>query len=157
MNLKRVPTGPAKNPFEAFRKLVYSTKPEELAALMGCKLGTLYNKADADEGTHHQPTLRDVISATQATGDFQVLDALNEMFGRASFDAGKFCTFSDEALLDLFTTYGAEGGEFCQAVNKALKQRMFTADDFVHIRSEAYDVVAALMTLVTRLEGLVDE
>jgi len=157
MNLKRVPKGPARNPFEAFRKLVYTYGPEDLAPLMGCKLGTLYNKADADEDTHHQPTLRDVITATQASQDFQVLDALNEMFGRACFDAGKFASQSDDALLELFTDYGAEGGEFCAAVRQALQRRTFTADDFVHIRSEAYDVVATLMTLVARLEGLVDE
>lgn len=148
---------PASDPFEAFRQLVYMAGVDTLAPAMGIKPGTLYNKADADVETHHQPTLRDVVLATRLTNDLRVVDALNEMFGRAAFDAGKFASHSDEALLELFTDYGAEGGEFCQAVGDALKRRSFSANDFVLIRSEAFDVVATLMTLVARLEGLVDE
>lgn len=157
MKFKNVSRSPASDPFEAFRQLVYTAGVDTLAPAMGIKPGTLYNKADADVDTHHQPTLRDVVLATQLTSDLRVVDALNEMFGRAAFDAGKFACHSDEALLELFTEYGAEGGEFCQAVGAALKRRSFSANDFVLIRSEAFDVVATLMTLVARLEGLVDD
>ncbi len=86
MIFKSVPKGHPANPFEAFRQLAYSFGVVELATRMGLKPGTLYNKADADEETHHQPTLRDVILATRLTDDMRVIDALNESFGRASFD-----------------------------------------------------------------------
>lgn len=157
MNLKRVNKGNPSNPFEAFRQLCYATGVTDLAAQMGIKPGVLYNKADADDDTHHQPTLRDVMLATRVTGDFRVLDAMNEAFGRACFDAAQFESVSDAALLELFLDYGKEGGEFCEAMGDALKKRTFTAAEFVAVRSEALDVVAALMTLVARMEGLVDE
>lgn len=157
MNLKRVTKGNPANPFEAFRQLCYAFGVTELAAKMVIKPGVLYNKADADDETHHQPTLRDVMLATRVTGDYRVLDAMNEAFGRACFDAAKFESVSDSALLELFLDYGKEGGEFCAAMADALKQRTFSAAEFVAVRSEAMDVVAALMTLVARMEGLVDE
>jgi len=157
MNFKNVPRGNASNPFEAFRQLVYTAGVDKLAPSMGLKPGTLYNKADADEDTHHQPTLRDVILAARVTGDMRVLDALNEHFGRAAFDVTHMDEKSDEALLELVCDYGREGGEFLQALGAALKGARFSAESFVVLRSEAMDVVSALMTIVTRAEGLVDE
>lgn len=157
MNLKNVPKGQPANPFEAFRQLVYTFGVGELAPQMGLKPGTLYNKADADEDTHHQPSLRDVVLATRLTGDMRVLDALNEHFGRAAFDVTRMGKLSDDALLELFTEFGSESGEFCTAVRTGLRKNRFGAHDFVLVRNEAMDVISALMTLVTRMEGLVDE
>jgi len=154
---KSVPTGHPANPFEAFRQLAYSHGVVELAQLMGIKPGTLYNKADADEETHHQPTLRDVVLATRLTGDMRVLDSLNESFGRAAFDVIHMAEKSDEALLELVASLQVEEGEFYAAMRSALRSRRFTAQDFVLLRAEAFEVVSALMTLLTRLEGLVDE
>ncbi len=156
MQFKNVPTGHPASPFEAFRQLAYTFGVVELAQQMGIKPGTLYNKADADEETHHQPTLRDVLLATRLTGDMRVLDALNEAFNRAAFDVSNCAEKSDDALLELFTDYGAESGEFCSALREGLRHRKFSAEDFVLIKSEALDVVSSLMTLVHRLEGLVD-
>ena len=157
MIFKPVPKGHPANAFEAFRQLAYSFGVQELAQQMGLKPGTLYNKADADEETHHQPTLRDVLLATRLTGDMRVLDAMNEAFGRAAFDISNNDAKSDDALLELFTDYGAEAGEFCQVLNQGLRAKRFTAQNAVLIRDEALDVIGALMTLVHRVEGLVDE
>ena len=154
---KSVPTGHPGSPFEAFRQLAYAYGVVELAQLMGLKPGTLYNKADADEETHHQPTLRDVILATRLTGDLRVLDALNEAFGRAAFDVAEKGQASDEALLELLTQLGSESGDFHKALHAALVEKKFTQANLNQIRAEAYDVVSAVMTLVTRLEGLLDE
>ena len=156
MIFKSVPKGHPANPFEAFRQLAYSFGVVELATQMGLKPGTLYNKADADEDTHHQPTLRDVLLATRLTQDMRVVDSINEAFNRAAFDVGTCAEKSDDALLELFTDYGAESGEFCTALRDGLRHRKFSAEDFVLIKSEALDVVSSLMTLVYRLEGLVD-
>lgn len=143
--------------FEAFRELVFLADVQKLAPLMGLKPGTLYNKADAGDDTHNQPTLRDVVLATQATGDFRVLDALDEMFGRAAFDCLKFTEVSDEALLDLLARLGKEHGEVHAALADALKDKRFSLQDLQRIRAEAFDTVSALMTLVARLEAYVDE
>nr|WP_315242130.1 phage regulatory CII family protein [uncultured Albidiferax sp.] len=157
MNLKHVPQGPAANPFEAFRQVVYTAGAEALSTQMGMRTGTLYNKADADEDTHHQPTLRDVMLATRLTGDMRVLDAMNEAFGRAAFDVRPHTHTSDEALLELVCTLGAEHGQFHSVLRSALIDHNFNRHALNAIRAEAFDVVSALMTLVARLEGLLDD
>jgi len=157
MKHKHVSKGAPADPFEAFRQLVYGFGVVELAKLMAIKPGTLYNKADADEDTHHQPTLRDVLLATRLTGDFRVLDALDEAFGRAGFDVAHMAEVSDMALLELLTRLGKENGEFHGALAFALAGPSITPQHLAQIKAEAYDVVGALMTLVARLEGLVDE
>lgn len=156
-----VPAVPRKNAapdvFRAFRDLVYVHGVDYLAPRMGLRPGTLYNKADAHEDTHNQPTLRDVLLATQATGDMRVLDALDETFGRAAFDCTAFEGASDEALLELVTRLGAEHGEFHAALGAALRERRFSAEALTKIRGEGLDIVAAVMTLLVRLEGMVDD
>jgi hypothetical protein len=157
MKFKNVAHGHPANAFEAFRQLAYSFGVPELAQCMGLKPGTLYNKADADEETHHQPTLRDVLLATRLTGDMRVLDAMDEQFGRAAFDVSHMDEQSDEALLELLASLGAESGEFHAALRQALADKRFSTQELVHVRAHAFDMVSALMTLVARLEGLVDE
>jgi hypothetical protein len=148
---------PAASPFEAFRDLCYLHGVAKLAREMGTKPGTLYNKADADDDSHNQPTLRDVVLATRLTDDMRVLDALEEMFGRAAFDVSEMALKSDEALLELIACLGKESGEFHGALHQALLQRKFSPADLNRIRAEAFDMVSALMTVVSRLEGLVDD
>ena len=124
---------------------------------MGLRPGTLYNKADANEESHAQPTLRDVPLGTQATGDMRVLDALNETFGRVAYDCATHESDSDEALLELLANLGAESGQFHLALAQGLKARRFSVGSLRHIRAEAFDMVGALMVLVRRLETYVDE
>lgn len=145
------------NPFEAFRRLVYVHDVKRLAPQMGMKAGTLYNKADADADSHNQPTLRDVVALTQLTRDMRVLDALNEMFGRAAFDATAHAEASDAALLELVTTLGEQSGELHAAIRRALLSREFRMNNLQEVRAEAFDVVGAVMTLVARLEALLDD
>ena len=147
----------APNVFEAFRQLVMLGDVPALAVRMGMRPGTLYNKADAGDDSHNQPSLRDVVLATEITGDLRVVDALNEMFGRASYDARAQAEATDEALLELLAELGAQHGEFHAALAEGLKARRFTAASFKKISAEAFDVVAALMTLVRRVEGYVDD
>jgi hypothetical protein len=145
------------SPFEAFREVCYAFGIPELARELGMRAGTLYNKADADPDSHNQPTLRDVVLVTRLTDDYRVLDALEEMFGRAAFDVGHMDQKSDQALLDLLTRLGKETGDFHGALNRALADRRFTRDEFNQVRAEAFHMVSALMTLVGRLEGIVDD
>lgn len=146
--------------YEAFRELVYmggARGVEDAAAFLGIRTGTLYNKADASDESHSQPTIKDLVQLTHYRGDTRAVDALNEMFGRACFDASRFEQHSDEALLELLCTLGSEHGEFHAAVGRALADKRFKPSEMSTVRAEAFDVVAALMTLVARLEGLVDE
>lgn len=137
--------------------MVYSFGVPELANLMGANTGTLYNKADAHEDKHHQPTLRDVMLASRLTGDMRVLDAMNESFGRAAFDVKPLQNVSDEALLELLLKLHKESGEFHHVMRLALVDKTFSPVRLNELRGEAFDMVGALMTLVSRMEGLLDE
>lgn len=150
----------APNVFHAFRELVYlegTAGVEALAAFLGYKVGTLYNKADSGDDTHNQPTLRDLIQSTHFRQDLRAIDALNEMFGRAAYDCACHINTTDEALLELLTQLGAETGEFHTAIAAGLKARRFSLAQMRQVRAEAFDMVSALMTLVHRLEDYVDE
>lgn len=146
--------------YEAFRELVYmggARGVEEAAAFLGIRTGTLYNKADASDESHAQPTIKDLVQLTHFRADTRAVDALNEMFGRACFDTARFEHHSDEALLELLCRLGSEHGEFHGALHRALADKRFTGEELSNVRAEAFDVVSALMTLVARLEGIVDE
>ena len=155
----RVRRSLAPNVFEAFREVVfgYPAGVDHLAARMGVRAGTLYNKADAGDDSHNQPTLRDVVLVTQLTGDVQVLDALDGMFGRAAFDVYEMGGSSDEDLLILLSRMGKELGEFHGAFADGLSQRRFDAVTVRRMRAQAFDAISALMTLVHRVEDLVDD
>lgn len=143
--------------FEAFRQMVMlSGDVPGLASRMGYRTGTLYNKADAGDETHNQPTLRDVVLATEITGDLRVVEALARTFGRATFDAARFASTSDEDLLTLVSDMGREVGEFHGALGEALRAQRFSAEALQRLNAEGLDIVSALMTLLQRLEGYVD-
>lgn len=146
----------APNVFEAFRDLVYAHGVPDLAGQIGMVPGVLYNKAAAGDDTQHQPTLRDVLLATTVTGDMRVVEALAETFGRATFDCASLSHTSDEALLELVTNLAAENGDFHRELAEGLRAQSFTPAALGRIRGEAFDLVSALMTLVRRLEDLVD-
>lgn len=137
--------------------MAYTFGVAALAEQMALKPGTLYNKADANEETHHQPTLRDVMLATRLSGDMRVLDAMNESFGRACFDVKPLQNISDEVLLELLLKLHKESGEFHHVMRLALVDKTFSPLRLNEMRAEAFDMVSALMTLVTRMEGLLDD
>lgn len=143
--------------FEAFRQVVLSGDVPELAAHLGYRPGTLYNKADAGDEAHNQPTLRDVVLVTRLRGDLRIVEALARMFGRATFDAAEHANVSDQDLLTLLAHMGAENGQFHAALATGLQQRRFTRLVLQQIHAEGMDIVSALMTLLHRLEAYVDD
>lgn len=145
------------SPYEAFRQAVYAFGVQDLAGFLGCATGTLYNKADAKDDTHAQPTMRDLILVTQLSGDFRILDSIESMFGRVAYNVTIHNRVSDQALLELLTALGKENGEFHAALHQGLMDRKFTRNEFNRVRAEAFDIVSALMTVITRLEGLIDD
>jgi hypothetical protein len=124
---------------------------------MGVRAGTLYNKADASDDSHHQPTLRDVLLVCQITQDLRVLDALEQIFGRSAFDVAELADVSDEDLLILLTRLGQRMGTFQGAIADGLNAKRFSPQAMRDIRTQAYDAIATLMTLTNRLEDLVDD
>jgi hypothetical protein len=145
--------------FEAFRATVfgYPGGVDRLATRMGVRAGTLYNKADASDDSHHQPTLRDVLLVCQITNDLRVLDALEQIFGRSAFDVAELADVSDEDLLILLTRLGQRMGNFQGAISDGLNAKRFSPQAMRDIRAQAFDAIATLMTLTNRLEDLVDD
>lgn len=144
------------SPFDAFRLVAYRYGVPALAAEMGAKPGTLYNKCDADDESHHQPTLRDVVQVTRIAQDTTVLQSICRLFGLATYELGA-APVSDVALMELLCKVGSDSGEMHKALNTALSDGKFTTADLRLVRAEAYDLITAVLNLVQRLEGLVDD
>lgn len=147
----------APNPFEAFKLAVYRFGVVELAAELGYRPGTLYNKADADAESHAQPTLRDVVQVTRLTGDTSILDSLDRMFGRAAYEVAPGLPASDEALLELLCKVGSEQGDLFTAVQLALQSERMDRRSLEKVRLEAHELICAVLAFVHRMEGLCDE
>jgi hypothetical protein len=147
----------AASPQEAFRDVVYDFGAKALAAQLVMKPGTLYNKAEADADSHHQPTLRDVINVTRVTGDFRILDSLDHLFNRAAYDLTPGLEVSDAAVLDLLCRVNSENGHMHAALTAGLADGKFTRAELAAVRGEAFELITAVLTFVHRLEGMVDD
>lgn len=144
------------SPFQAFHRVVHAYGAKDLAEELGMRPGTLWNKADADVESHHQPTLRDVIAVTRHTGDMLVLESLNRMFNRATLDM-RPGPVSDAALLDLLCRVGSEKGQMAQALLNGYADGRFCREDYERVRGEAFDLINAVLDFLQRTEGLIDE
>lgn len=145
------------NPFEAFRAVVYAAGVEKLAGRMGVPAGTLYNKANLHDESHHKPTLRDVVLVSQLTHDHRVLHALAHTLGEVCFAVPDLSGVSDTALLEAVTRIGIEGGEFHAALARGLDDGQFTRREYQRLRLEALEWMGAIAEAVARVEGLVHE
>ena len=145
------------SPFEAFKLVVYRFGVAEMAAELGYRPGTLYNKADADADSHAQPTLRDVVQVTRLSGDPLILESLDRMFDRAAIDISLKAPVSDEALLELLCRVGTEQGDLFTAVHQALQSKRFDRASLERVRAEAHELISAVLAFTHRLEGLCDE
>lgn len=150
---------PITDVFQAFNRVVHDFPDgvEKLASRMAVSPGTLYNKANLNESSHHKPTLGDAVLATLATGDHRILHAFAATVGEVCFPLPDFSRVSDSALLELINAIGAEGGDFYRAVNDGMGDRRYTRADHDKVKTEAYEFIAAICEAVGRLEGLVDE
>lgn len=144
----------AESPYEAFKRLAYTFGVDELSQLMGCKKGTLYNKADADIETAHQPNLHDVIVITRATGDFSVIEALERQFGRVGYSCTEGGASNDAALLELICTVGSKNGKMHQALSAALEDGNFEDAEIDQVLHECFDLVQATLCFAQRIKGM---
>lgn len=144
------------NPQEAFALVVHEHGSKQVAAALLMNRGTLQNKCSTDEDSRHKPTLQDVVNVTRATGDMRILESLDRLFNRAGYELAPG-PVSDEAVLELLCTVGSEQGQMHAALHRVLKHKRITAAALRPVRAEAFDLINAVLTLVQRLEGLVDE
>ncbi len=148
-----------KDVHEAARSLALAYGVEKLAAETGTPPGTIYNKINTHGGpeAHHKPTLADALVWQRLAGDHRILHAEAYTLGEVCFPLPDLSHVSDEALLELLTQVGAEGGDFHRAINAALSDGRFTAREVERIRKAGFEFISAIAEAMERMEGLVDE
>lgn len=151
---------PIRDVFEAFYRVVHDYPGpegvERLAAKMGMTAGTLYNKANTNESSHHKPTLADAVVVSSITGDHRILYAFAHTLGEVCFPLPNLKNVSDQALIELICAIGVEGGDFHRAVTDGFADRKFTRREFAQVRKEAYEFIGAIAEAMARMEGLID-
>lgn len=127
-----------------------------LAAKTGVPVGTLYNKLNYNESTHHKLTLADVVLISVITGDARILRAFACTLGQVCFPLPKLQHVCDAALLELIIKIGAEGGDFYREINRGLSGKAFTKAQYQKVLKEGHEFIAAIAEAMARLEGLID-
>ncbi len=139
---------------DAVYRVVKDFGAERLAAATGTPAGTIYNKANPNESSHHKPTLADGILWTNLTGDIRIAQAVSRATGGVHVDLRGLAEQSDEALLDLLLLRGREEGEADRVLAEALADGRICRRDFERIHKEELEAVAARLTVLYRLEGM---
>lgn len=147
---------------EAFRQVVYDfgipgkqSGPERLAPLMGTSVGTLYNKCNNNETSHHKPTLTDCIQATLFTGDKRIVKSICRTVGGVYLDLPDMSGMETDQLMTHILRIGREEGEFFRAIEWALKEDdRITPDEFKVIELEAHEFVAAVLESLQRMREM---
>lgn len=139
---------------EAFRATCFEFDVAELAPLMGMSPGVLYNKCNANDSSHHKPTLQDLVLSQVITRDKRATHALARLMGGVFIDLSGLKSASDQAVLDIVTAWMKEQGDLFAAFHEAYGDGVIDARDYKRIRKEAFDVLEAVMTFLKRIEGM---
>lgn len=128
----------------------------KLAEKMGQNPGTFLNRINPETETHHL-YLATAVQMQVITGDHRVLHAMAGTLGEVCFKIPDLSHVPDTALFDLILKIGVEGGDFCQAISTSLEHKRFTRQDYLRIREEGLQYIAAIAETMARVEGLIDE
>lgn len=140
---------------DAVYQLVKDFGADKLSRLTGTPAGTIHNKANPHETMHHKPTLSDVIIWTNLSGDLRIPAAISRSCGGVHVDLRGMEHQSDEALLDLILRREVEEGEAAGAMERALSDGRVSQLDYDLIRGEELEAVAARLTVLARIEGMI--
>lgn len=140
---------------DAVYQFVHRHKAEWLSKKTGTPAGTIWNKANPHDTSHHKPTLSDVLIWSQIAGDYSIVQALCRALGGVFVSLHTLAETSDLELLDLVLKREKEDGEFADVLAKALGDGNIDQEDFRKLRTEAYDVITAVLELLSRLEGMI--
>lgn len=128
----------------------------KLAEKMGQNPGTFLNRVNPETETHHL-YLSTAVQMQVITHDHRILYAMAGTLGEVCFKIPDLKNVSDNALLELVLKIGKEGGEFFVAVNNGLDHKKFSRQDYLQIREEGLQYIAAIAETMARVEGLIDE
>lgn len=125
-----------------------------LAARMGKNPGTLLNKLNPHCETSAL-SLSDAVAISVVTGDRRICEAFAAVLDCAVIALPDHEKTSDAALLDLLLERDSAFGEFAGALREAIADGSVSQAEFEILEREGLQAVAALLTLLSRLKGMV--
>jgi len=126
-----------------------------IAAKMSVQPGTLYNKLNPGEGSHHKLTLQDLALITIISGDIAALQAYCRTLNCVCFPIPDYTGLADGALVELINRIYVEGGHFHAALAKGFDDGTLSDADYLHIERESLEWVGAIVEAKQRLRGMV--
>lgn len=126
-----------------------------VAAKMGVPAGTLYNKLNPHESSHHKLTVQDLIQITLITGDLRPLEALARTLDCVVHPVPDLSKASDLELIELLAKVQVECGAFHKELRKVLGDGKVDAGEFLDMKRRALTWIGAIAEATARLKGLV--
>lgn len=127
---------------------------DDLARLLVCSPGTIYNKINANETSHHIPTLADAVIWPRLMGDYRIPQAYCRALDGAFVALHVQQHASDVELLNIILKRDEEQGQFAAALMDALNDGDISKKDYATLHREGWDVVTAWLEILGRLEGM---
>jgi hypothetical protein len=106
---------------DAFHHVVHDYGVAKLAKELGMSTGTLYNKANTNETSHHRPTLGEVVAIANITKDKRIAKAFARAVGGVFYSLPDTSDLSADALLLKITKTQAKGSDFYKTIHAALE------------------------------------
>lgn len=125
-----------------------------LAHRMGIGPAVFNSKLNPNTTTHHLG-LVEAHRMQQLTGRVDILQAMADDLGYSIIKLPDFAV-SDAAILESYTAMLAELGEFSGAFNQSLADNRINKKEFEHMRDEMNQAIAAALSLIGRIEQLVE-
>lgn len=126
-----------------------------LAKKLGIPAGTFLNELNPEMETHKLGLGR-AVAMSVAADDPRILHAFADTCGYLAFPKPDLVNVSDAAVLDLWLSSAAAAGRFADSVRLALEDGSISDAEFKQIREGAYESAAAVLEILSRLEGLRD-
>ncbi len=144
---------------EAVRNTIHnhhSLTVEAIAEELGMSPNSLYRWClpDQDEknGTGARFPLKKLAPLVRVTGDFQILDYLENSLGRVAFDIPKKTCLSLKDVQNLAINAAAEFGDLMTEVAEDYKDDNLTKAEKRAIIKEGWEAITAIVRLISRVE-----
>lgn len=126
-----------------------------LARLMGMPPGTLYNKANHSDNSHHKPTLADAVLASVLSEDKRLVQAFCHTLGGVFVQSPDLSDLTTDALLNHLVAIERESGDFYRTLETSIKKdNRISVDEYKFIEREALEWIASIHETLIRLREM---
>lgn len=106
---------------------------------------------ESETGSGCRFPLKKLIPLIRATGDFSLLDHIEQSLGRVAIKA-PFPASTDADIYRLTMQTVKEFGELMGDLDSSMADGRITDNEIEHVKNEGYDAVQAIVTLLHNLE-----